>query len=82
MSEAMKRPESKAIWRLLDWSLRGPSPVLMFDVKGVLTGHFSCAEGVAQGDVLAPWAFANSMDGGGWWWQRCKQHCARRCSVR
>lgn len=61
MRAALTRPEAAPVWRLLHWSLCAPSPVLMFDGSGARAGVFSCEEGVAQGDVLAPWAFANSV---------------------
>ena len=61
LEEAFKRAEASPIWRMLYWALSQTSVVMMYGANGQKTARIYAEEGVAQGDVLAPWAYANSM---------------------
>lgn len=60
MREVYSYPALQPIYRMLHWSLDGGSPLLMVS-RGEVVATLSSDEGVRQGSVLGPLAYAISM---------------------
>jgi hypothetical protein len=73
MEAVYARPEARAIWKLLHWEMTTPTVVHFYAADGSHAHQLLASQGVPQGSVIAPWAYAVSMQ---WFFEEATKKAA------